>query len=71
VAKVIVEGLEMDDSNIPTRTGKAVRLGPINVAAELRDAIETMATEESRSISNCCVLLIERGLLWSNKQKNA
>ena len=60
----IIEGLEVDteEGGLPRRKITMVRLGPLNVPGELKDAIEALANEERRSISNTCIRLIERGL---------
>ncbi len=64
-----MEGLEVEDNDIPIRSGDIVRLGPLNVPVELKDIIEDMAEKDMRSISNTCRLLIERGLKYTEEKR--
>lgn len=69
MANVIVEGLEVDESEIPERSGDIVRLGPLNVPGELKDIMEKIAEDEYRSISSVARMLIEYGLKYREKIK--
>lgn len=80
---VVLEGLEVDSKDIPPdrlpvqigRLGGGVikknyvRLGPLNVPLTLKDTIEQLAEDEMRSISNICVVLIERGLKYTEEMR--
>lgn len=64
----LIEGLEVDtlqEETLPRRKITMVRLGPVNVPIDLKDEIETLASNERRSISNACVRLLERGLIYT------
>lgn len=67
---VIREGLEVDPSEINIRSGRIVRLGPLNVPAELKYVLEEMAEEEVRSISGMVRVLIEDGMKYRELMKS-
>lgn len=66
---VISEGLEMDTDKIPERSGRIVKVGPLSIPIEVRDAMEDIAVEESRSVCNVARVLIEYGLRYREEKR--